>query len=78
VASVSLLLVEDLLLASILPHDLCLCLFFTFFFSEGCPNRPVLLLDFSDCLEPVEVVVVALVEAVEAAGGASKREFEMQ
>ena len=39
---------------------------------------PVLLLDFSDLFGPVEVVVVALVEAVEAAGGASKREFEMQ
>ena len=39
----------------------------------------MLLLDFSDLFGPVvEVVVVALVEAVEAAGGASKREFEMQ
>ena len=35
----------------------------------------MLLLDFSDLFGPVEVVVVALVEA---AGGASKREFEMQ
>ena len=39
----------------------------------------MLLLDFSDLFGPVEVIVVALVEAVvEAAGGASKREFEMQ
>ena len=39
----------------------------------------MLLLDFSDLFGPVEVVVVALVEAVvEAAGGTSKREFEMQ
>ena len=39
----------------------------------------MLLLDFSDLFGPAEVVVVALVEAVvEAAGGASKREFEMQ
>ena len=39
----------------------------------------MLLLDFSDLFGPVEVIVVALVEAVvETAGGASKREFEMQ
>ena len=39
----------------------------------------MLLLDFSNLFGPVEVVVVVLVEAVvETAGGASKREFEMQ
>ena len=39
----------------------------------------MLLLDFSDLFGPVEVIAVALVEAVmETAGGASKREFEMQ